>query len=105
MAILGEKKAVAPGASPNGNGTSPARQPATRPEPGLLSSLAARLKWFYPGMRVKRWLLVVVLGILVVTFGVDLIFLMQLASLGDELNRWIYRNFNILLAEEGRLQI
>lgn len=28
-----------------------------------------RIKWLYPGMRVKRWLLLSVMGVLLVSFG------------------------------------
>ena len=37
-------------------------------------------------MRVKRWLLLALWGIFVLVVGVDLLFLMQLADLGDRLN-------------------
>jgi len=39
------------------------------------------LKWLYPGMRVKRWLLLALAGLLVISFGVDL--LMEGRLLGD----------------------
>ena len=31
------------------------------------------LKWFYPGMRVKRWLFLALCGLLLAALGVDLI--------------------------------
>ena len=70
------------------NGAAPRRTgPPPRPQRpasgGFFRRFVGWTKWLYPGMRVKRWMLVVVLGILVMTFGVDLVFLMQLADLGE----------------------
>ena len=67
----------------------------------LSRSVATRLKWLRPGLRVKRWLVVVVLGILLLTFGIDLVFLMQLADLGDSLNRWMFYTFGVMIAEQS----
>ncbi len=38
-----------------------------------ISSVTSSLKWFYPGMRVKRWLLLIPFGIAVAIFGVMLL--------------------------------
>jgi len=54
-------------------------------------------KWARPGMRVKRWLCVALLGIMVLVAGVDLMFLMQLADLGDRLNTALYEQFGVIL--------
>lgn len=48
-------------------------------------------------MRVKRWLIVALVGIMVLVAGVDLILLMQLVDLGDRLNELVYRAFGIIL--------
>lgn len=50
------------------------------------------LKWLRPGMRVKRWLLLALWGIFVLVVGVDLLFLMQLAELGDRLNVLLWQS-------------
>lgn len=57
------------------------------------------MKWFRPGMRVKRWFLVALFGIAVLVSGVDLMFLMQLADIGDHLNEAMYRAFGVTLHE------
>ena len=62
------------------------------------------LKWFRPGMRVKRWLFVALFGIAVLVAGVDLMFLMQLADLGDRLNELMYRAFGVSLHDYGALR-
>ncbi len=60
--------------------------------PLLASVNGARhyVKWLRPGMRVKRWLIVALLGIAVMVAGVDLMFLLQLSDLGDRLNNWLF---------------
>lgn len=82
----------------NGNGHLP-RAPRDPWFARAVARLTRWIKWFYPGMRVKRWMLVVVLGSLLVTGGVDLIFLSQLAQVGDDLNRFTWRTFGIQLQE------
>lgn len=57
------------------------------------------LKWLRPGMRVKRWLLLALWGIFVLVVGVDLLFLMQLADLGDRLNALIWDWFHVTLPD------
>lgn len=57
------------------------------------------LKWLRPGMRVKRWLLLALWGIFVLVVGVDLLFLMQLADLGDRLNALVWDWFHIELTQ------
>jgi uncharacterized cofD-like protein len=54
-------------------------------------------KWLRPGMRVKRWLLLALFGIALLVVGVDLLFLLQLADLGDRLNEIVYRAFGFTL--------
>src|SRR5439155_917273 len=78
---------------PAGEASSNGRAPALRARPRWMARVLGWAKWFYPGMRVKRWMLVVILGILLVTAGVDLIVLMELSNLGDELNRIVFRLF------------
>jgi len=58
-------------------------------------------KWLRPGMRVKRWLLIALVGIAILVAGVDLIFLMQLSEYGDWLNEQVYRLTGKGLAEES----
>jgi uncharacterized cofD-like protein len=79
-------------AAPAGEG--PARTPWVA---GLWGRAQTYLKWLRPGMRVKRWLLLALWGIFVLVVGVDLLFLMQLAELGDRLNvlLWQWVGFGI----------
>jgi uncharacterized cofD-like protein len=58
-------------------------------------------KWLRPGMRVKRWLVIALFGILVLVAGVDLMFLLQLSDFGDWLNIQIFRAFGVELSEQG----
>lgn len=106
MPLVRDKAPRAAAGSPatNGNGRHPA---APRPPwpARAVTRLARSLKWFYPGMRVKRWMLVVVLGILLVTGGVDLLFINQLAALGDELNRFMARSFGVSIIDASSAQL
>ena len=65
------------------------------PGSSTLAELGQKLahygKWLRPGMRVKRWLCVALLGIAILVAGVDLMFLLQLADLGDRLNEVFFR--------------
>src|SRR5262245_43570858 len=63
------------------------------------------LKWLYPGMRVKRWFLLVLLGVFLVAAGVDVIFIMQISDLGDALNRIVYQWFGIVLVDQAMQSI
>lgn len=56
-----------------------------------------RLKWLYPGMRVKRWLSLALSGLLLVALGVDLV--MEGRLLGD-FARSIHHLEGVLLGEE-----
>src|SRR5689334_13750519 len=67
----------------------------------LTRRLAHLMKWLRPGMRVKRWGLVSLVGIMLLVAGVDLMFLMQLQELGNELNRWLWEEFGILLPAQS----
>lgn len=104
-----------PRVSSNGDGTShtlhrtpsTAEPPASRWHPGPLSATRDRIlqicKWLRPGMRVKRWVMVALLGIFILVVGADLMFLLQLSDLGDELNRWLFTTFGILLPGRSSL--
>jgi uncharacterized cofD-like protein len=61
-------------------------------------------KWFRPGMRVKRWLVVALFGICILVAGVDLLFLMQLDELGNRLNVLVYETFGIILPAASPLR-
>lgn len=52
-------------------------------------------------MRVKRWLLVSMVGIALLVAGIDLMLLMQLADLGDTINAWLYRLSGVMLNDVG----
>lgn len=90
---------------PAGEARANGRAPAAPARPRWLTRIVGWAKWFYPGMRVKRWMLVVILGIFLVTAGVDLIVLMELSNLGDELNRIVFRLFGFYLAERSGLAL
>lgn len=66
-----------------------------------LQRLQELAKWLRPGMRVKRWLCIALLGIAVLVAGVDVMFLMQLSDFGDWLNTEIYRAFGVSLVDYG----
>jgi uncharacterized cofD-like protein len=72
-------------------------RPSTSVE--LLEKLEHYAKWLRPGMRVKRWLIVALLGIAILVAGVDLMFLLQLADLGDQLNALFYRATGKLIVD------
>ena len=62
-------------------------------------------KWFYPGMRVKRFLLIVLLGIIVMAVG--LVFIFDLSSfiwIKDYLKRW-FESHHLTLRFSGVLLI
>ena len=67
----------------------------------FLQQLQESLKWLRLGMRVKRWLLVALAGIVILIAGVDLVFLMELSDLGDVVDRWLYQSFGRSLKEQG----
>ena len=43
------------------------------------------ISWFAPGLHVKRWLLLIVLGVLICSFGLALMFNYQVLSVAEEL--------------------
>ncbi len=45
-----------------------------------ISRLKSNLKWLYPGMRVKRWLLLTPIGVLFVIVGVTLLWNMRVVD-------------------------
>ncbi|MFN3652404.1 MAG: uridine diphosphate-N-acetylglucosamine-binding protein YvcK [Armatimonadota bacterium] len=68
---------------------------------GALESFGHAFKWLRIGMRVKRWLLVALIGIAVLVAGVDLMFLLQLADLGDRLQQWLWDTLRINIADNA----
>ncbi|NSW76729.1 MAG: hypothetical protein HPY68_08175, partial [Candidatus Atribacteria bacterium] len=52
-------------------------------------------RWFYPGMRVKRWLLLAILGVIAISLGMSLI-------LSNPYFRVIYRYWRQLVFETMR---
>jgi uncharacterized cofD-like protein len=81
------------------DGPVPARRPG--PWPWAVENFQHYIKWLRPGMRVKRWLCVAFLGISILVAGIDLIFLMQLAELGNNLNELCFRAFGVYLTQFG----
>lgn len=54
------------------------------------------LKWLYPGIGVKRWFFLVILGTVVVAAGVDVLMLPQWLTVGDWIGKFLYYEFGIL---------
>ena len=52
------------------------------------------LKWLYPGMKMKRWLLLFAVGVLLVSLGIALVFNYKyLDQIEEEIFRLVYLNF------------
>src|SRR5690606_22429490 len=69
-------------------------------EGGGLTAMPSRVKWFYPGMRVKRWLALVASGVLLVGFGTSLAFGVEIfSSLEDVVIRPLARSLGALPLE------
>ena len=52
------------------------------------------LKWLYPGMKMKRWLLLFAVGVLMVSLGIALVFNYKyLDQIEEEIFRLVYLNF------------
>lgn len=82
------------------------REPAdvpVLPPRTTLGDLLHLAKWLRPGMRVKRWLLVALLGIVVMVMGIDLVIIMQISELGDQLNLWFFEHFGRYITEASFL--
>ena len=62
---------------------------------GLMSSL----KWLYPGMRVKRWLLLVPVGLAAAIFGVELLANIKISDAVATFSNEAYRLFGMRLDE------
>ncbi|OIP07096.1 MAG: hypothetical protein COZ06_03345 [Armatimonadetes bacterium CG_4_10_14_3_um_filter_66_18] len=56
------------------------------------------LKWFYPGMRVKRWLLVLALGVILVAFGAGIALDIQAFDLSWRFVQVAYRHTRLLVS-------
>ena len=79
-----------------------AADPSEKSEPrGFLTSAKSSLKWLYPGMRVKRWLLLVPVGLAFVILGVGILTNLRtfdyMAYL-DDLARQAFLRFGIILS-------
>jgi uncharacterized cofD-like protein len=56
-------------------------------------------KWLYPGMRVKRWFLLVIVGSLLVAAGVNLALFWRVMDLAEWFSQFVAKYFNILIAD------
>ncbi len=56
------------------------------------------LKWLYPGLGVKRWLLALLVGTALVAFGLALLAKDELLFGNNRLVEWVYFNTGILIA-------
>ena len=55
------------------------------------------LKWLYPGMKLKRWLLLFATGVMLISLGIALIFNYKyLDQIEEEIFRLVYLNFTLL---------
>jgi uncharacterized cofD-like protein len=102
----GHAPAAAAGPVPAPPGRSAAAAVPSAPTFGqkVAAELRNLAKWLRPGMRVKRWLLVSFFGIFVLVVGVDLLFLMALADLGDRLNVLFFEWFGVQLTQTSELR-
>jgi uncharacterized cofD-like protein len=75
---------------------------AVRPRPARLFNF---LKWLYPGIGVKRWFFLVILGTLVVAAGVDVLMLPQWLTIGDWIGDFLYYQFGILYSQISPLNL
>lgn len=66
-----------------------------------LSTLRSSFKWLQPGLNVKRWLLLALLGIAFLVMGIDLLFILQIAEIGDELNTLLLEMFAVTLRDRS----
>ncbi len=60
--------------------------------------LAGTIKWLYPGMNVKRWLLLVPIGVFICLMGVVLIANIRVLDIADSLAGIIYEKYGIDLS-------
>ncbi len=73
---------------------------AKAPRRGPLASIKSSLKWLYPGMRVKRWLVLVPIGLAIVILGVGVFTNLRLfdyMQILNELARQAFLRFGIEL--------
>ncbi len=82
----------------------PAAPPASRP-PDPNPRIFNFLKWLYPGIGVKRWFFLVILGTLVVAAGVDILLLSHWAEVAEGFVYFLYNNFGIVWYESSTLNL
>src|SRR5947209_9498322 len=58
-------------------------------------------KWLYPGMRVKRWVVLVLAGSLLVAAGVDLALLWRLLDFAEAFSGFVNRVFGVVITREA----
>ncbi|HVK02580.1 MAG TPA: gluconeogenesis factor YvcK family protein [Armatimonadaceae bacterium] len=80
---------IAPPESPPPGGDSP--------ETRLQRSMTQGFKWLYPGLRIKRWLALIPLGILLVIVGVMVLANIQTLNYLDRMADWLYRTSHLSL--------
>jgi len=64
-----------------------------------IKGIASSLKWLYPGMRVKRWLLLIPVGLAVAIFGVELLANIKISDAVATFSNEAYRLFGMRLDE------
>ena len=57
------------------------------------------LKWLYPGMRVKRWIVMVLVGSLLVATGVNLMLFWRVMDLMEGFQNFVAEHFKIVIAD------
>lgn len=66
-----------------------------------VKSLVSNLKWLYPGMKVKRWLMLVPVGVAAVIAGVVLLLNMHIVDLLGTVGTESFRRFGVRLDKPG----
>ncbi|MDI6827266.1 MAG: hypothetical protein QME62_02145, partial [Armatimonadota bacterium] len=61
--------------------------------------MKSALKWLYPGMRVKRWLLLTPIGVFFVIIGVTLITNTQVVDYLNNVANWAYQTSSKFLSK------
>src|SRR4051794_9511624 len=73
--------------SPREDGSHPVRRMVSAAE--RPSRFFNFLKWLYPGMGVKRWFFLIILGTMIVAAGVDVLLLPQWLTVGNVIGEFL----------------
>jgi uncharacterized cofD-like protein len=90
---------IGPVLTPGEASPAPPGEQRTVPERRSPGRAFTFLKWLYPGIGVKRWFFLVILGTLVVAAGVDVLMLQQWLTVGNWIGDFLYYKFGILYSD------